>query len=94
MDVTRKLPGLVQLSGYYLLLAVQAGGAEVEGRSQIAQLKCTHITGDELWGGTPQSEGLRAAEILHSAPRGAGYDEAHLKCFYTNTPYKEQARRA
>jgi len=68
MDITRKLPGLVQPSGYYLLLVVQAGSVEVEGRSPIAQLKCTHITLDELWGGTPQSEGLRATVVLHSAP--------------------------
>ncbi|GAB0206625.1 mitochondrial enolase superfamily member 1 [Grus japonensis] len=50
----------------------------------IAQLKCNHITSDELWEGRPQSEGLCASKILQSAPRGAGYVEAHLKCFYTN----------
>ncbi|GAB0182550.1 hypothetical protein GRJ2_000720300 [Grus japonensis] len=50
----------------------------------IAQLKCNYIAGDELWEGRPQSEGLCASKILQSAPRGAGYVEAHLKCFYTN----------
>ncbi|GAB0208021.1 mitochondrial enolase superfamily member 1 [Grus japonensis] len=50
----------------------------------IAQLKCNYVTGDELWEGRPQSDGLCASKILQSAPRGAGYVEAHLKCFYTN----------
>lgn len=34
--------------------------------------------------GEAQLEGLRATDILPSAPRGAGF-EAHLKCFCTNT---------
>ena len=50
----------------------------------IAQLKCNYIAGDELCEGRPQSEGLCAGKILQSVPRGAGYVEAHLKCFYTN----------
>ncbi|GAB0186949.1 hypothetical protein GRJ2_001160200 [Grus japonensis] len=50
----------------------------------IDQLNCNYITSDKLQEGGPQSEGLCASKILQSAPRGAGYVEAHLKCFYTN----------
>ena len=32
----------------------------------------------------PKFEGLHASEILQSAPQGAGYNEAHLKCFNTH----------
>lgn len=32
----------------------------------------------------PESEGLCDSEVLQSDPQGAAYNEAHLKCFYTN----------
>ena len=44
----------------------------------------TRSAGGKLWDGMPKSEGLSTIEILHSAPQDAGYNEAHLRCFYTS----------
>lgn len=40
---------------------------------------------DKLWDCMLIIEGLRASETLELAPRGSGFNETHLKCFYANS---------